>query len=322
MLTPQEVNNKTFPKAVIGGYTMAAVDDFLDKLTDDYTSLYKENAALKTKIKVLAEKMEESRQNEESFRTLLLSAKKMADEIIASAESKRDEIVKEAESKRGALMGDAENAAKARILELRSMVEQENQRLAEKRKEVDEAVAAEEYRLERVRSAVEKFAALSRSSCEEQLQILSRLEEAMPPAPERSSVENMEEERFTLPLEETVSVEETNVPPLHAEIEEMPVVEENEEPEDVDTAYTSPLPSLSSLKNLLKRGHHGHREEPENDAEPVAEGEDDDLLSAMSALSVEEDEDQESLFTSASEEETRVINLDDLQFGRNYNREN
>ena len=30
MLTPQEVNAKTFPKAVMGGYTMAAVDDFLD----------------------------------------------------------------------------------------------------------------------------------------------------------------------------------------------------------------------------------------------------------------------------------------------------
>ena len=34
-----------------------------------------------------------------------------------------------------------------------------------------------------------------------------------------------------------------------------------------------------------------------------------------------EDEEQETLFTSQEEDETRVINLDDLQFGRNYNRE-
>ena len=47
MLTPQEVSNHAFAKAVMGGYNMAMVDEFLDELTDDYTSLYKENAALK-----------------------------------------------------------------------------------------------------------------------------------------------------------------------------------------------------------------------------------------------------------------------------------
>ena len=53
MLTPQEVSNHAFAKAVMGGYNMAMVDEFLDELTDDYTSLYKENAALKAKMKVL-----------------------------------------------------------------------------------------------------------------------------------------------------------------------------------------------------------------------------------------------------------------------------
>ena len=50
MLTPQEVSNHAFAKAVMGGYNMAMVDEFLDELTDDYTSLYKENAALKAKM--------------------------------------------------------------------------------------------------------------------------------------------------------------------------------------------------------------------------------------------------------------------------------
>ena len=51
MLTPQEVSNHAFAKAVMGGYNMAMVDEFLDELTDDYTSLYKENAALKAKMR-------------------------------------------------------------------------------------------------------------------------------------------------------------------------------------------------------------------------------------------------------------------------------
>ena len=53
MFTPQEVSEKTFPKSASfsSGYNMASVDEFLDALTEDYTALYKENAALKTKLK-------------------------------------------------------------------------------------------------------------------------------------------------------------------------------------------------------------------------------------------------------------------------------
>ena len=40
---------------------MAQVDEFLDLLTADYTSLYNENAVLKSKMKVLVEKVEELR---------------------------------------------------------------------------------------------------------------------------------------------------------------------------------------------------------------------------------------------------------------------
>ena len=61
MLTPQEVSTHAFTKAVMGGYNMAMVDEFLDELTDDYTALYKENAALKSKMKVLVEKVEDRR---------------------------------------------------------------------------------------------------------------------------------------------------------------------------------------------------------------------------------------------------------------------
>ena len=47
MLTPQEVSEHAFAKASFGGYNMAMVDEFLDVLTADYTTLYKENATLK-----------------------------------------------------------------------------------------------------------------------------------------------------------------------------------------------------------------------------------------------------------------------------------
>ena len=59
MFTPQEIQEKTFVKAVFGGYDMATVDEFLEPLTEDYITLYKENAVLKSKMKVLVEKLEE-----------------------------------------------------------------------------------------------------------------------------------------------------------------------------------------------------------------------------------------------------------------------
>ena len=53
MLTPEEVASHAFARATFGGYNMMMVDEFLDELTEDYTSLYKENAVLKTKMKIL-----------------------------------------------------------------------------------------------------------------------------------------------------------------------------------------------------------------------------------------------------------------------------
>ena len=98
MLTPQEVSTHAFAKAVMGGYNMAMVDEFLDELTDDYTALYKENAALKAKMKVLVEKVEDYRATEDSMRATLLTAQKMADSIVHEAETKRDEILAQLES--------------------------------------------------------------------------------------------------------------------------------------------------------------------------------------------------------------------------------
>ena len=41
MFTPQEVSEKTFPKSssFSSGHDLAAVDEFLDALTEDYTAL-------------------------------------------------------------------------------------------------------------------------------------------------------------------------------------------------------------------------------------------------------------------------------------------
>lgn len=98
MLMPQEVAEHGFSKSRIGGYNMKEVDDFLDELTADFSELYKENATLKGKIKVLAEKISEYRETEDAMRTTLLTAQKMANSMIVQAEEEKKRMIAEAES--------------------------------------------------------------------------------------------------------------------------------------------------------------------------------------------------------------------------------
>ncbi|MGM9522439.1 MAG: DivIVA domain-containing protein [Oscillospiraceae bacterium] len=97
MLTPQDIQAKEFAKAVFGGYDMSAVDDFLEEVTENYTSLYKENAILKGKLKVLVEKVEEYRSTEDAMRMALLTAQKMSDEMVEESKKKCDEMLENAQ---------------------------------------------------------------------------------------------------------------------------------------------------------------------------------------------------------------------------------
>ena len=127
MMTPQEVSGHGFNKAALGGYNMAMVDEFLDLLTEDYTTLYNDNAILKNKLKVLSDTVEEYRATDEAMRKTLLAAQQMA-----------ETMVKDAEQKKSALIRDAERAAQQRVDELRGEIEAEEYRL----KTAKEATAA------------------------------------------------------------------------------------------------------------------------------------------------------------------------------------
>ena len=110
MFTPQEVSEKVFPKSSFGsgGYAMGAVDEFLDALTEDYTALYKENVALKAKLKILAEKVEEYRATEDAMRSTLLTAQKMAAKLVQEAQTEKENLLKEAKEQHAAQLAQLE----------------------------------------------------------------------------------------------------------------------------------------------------------------------------------------------------------------------
>lgn len=151
MLTPQEVTNSAFEKAVFGGYDTASVDKFLNQVTQDYSALYRENGILKNKMKVLVDKVEEYRSTEDAMRMALLQAERTAKEITAAAEANRDSIDAEIAQKREELMRQVEAEAEARRAEIR-------QELASEEAALENAKRATADYLARLKAAMAAYA--------------------------------------------------------------------------------------------------------------------------------------------------------------------
>lgn len=96
MFTPQQIDQISFGTAAFGGYDKQAVDEFLEPLTEDYVTLYKENALLKSKMKVLVSKLEEYRKNEASMKDAIVNAQKTCDMMVKEAEAKCTQMLVEA----------------------------------------------------------------------------------------------------------------------------------------------------------------------------------------------------------------------------------
>ena len=202
LLTTEDVLNKKFQYVKFReGYDQDEVDEFLDELTDDYTSLYKENAALKAKMKVLVDKVEEYRSTEDAMRAALLTAQKMADSMVA-----------EAEEKKKSLLENAESEANRKIGALRDEVAQEERRLTAAKAETADFLA-------RVRELYEREMKLLEELPEADLAPAAPLELAKPAA-DVSEIEKSIMDSFKLP-------DLTKAAEVEPEAEEAP-----EEPEE------------------------------------------------------------------------------------------
>lgn len=214
MLTPQEVSEYGFAKATFGGYNMAMVDEFLDRLTEDYTALYKENASLKAKMKVLADSLEEYRATEKGMRRALLAAQQAAEDMVKDAESRKSELIR-----------DAEADAHSQIADLQRQV------------------ADEEARLAAAQASTAEFVAMVREACRKQEESLDALNfvtaqpESVDPVDETAQA--IEASVMKLLEQEDLEAEQTAQP---AEEAAAPVEEEQEEPDsapDEDSAEKS-----------------------------------------------------------------------------------
>ena len=109
MITAQDIREKTFEKSRMNGYDMASVDDFLEELAEDIGASQKENAVLKSKMKVLVDKIEEYRANEEALNMAILSAQKLAVQIESEARQRAAAMIEDAERQVKAKVGSIQD---------------------------------------------------------------------------------------------------------------------------------------------------------------------------------------------------------------------
>lgn len=203
MLTPQDIRDKQFVKAVFGGYDMATVDDFLEELTEDYAALYKENAILKSKIKVLVEKVEEYRATEDAMRMALLTAQKMGDDLVTEAQKQRSNML--------------------------ASVEEEGE---VRRQQILDQTADETARLENAKAATNAYVEQTRQIAGMILQLCDRMAEgsavAAPAPAEVPAAEQPAAVQEEIPAEPAAPAEELPAEPA-AETDAEPAAEQGDE---------------------------------------------------------------------------------------------
>ena len=168
MFTPQQIEQIAFGTATFGGYSKTDVDEFLEPLTEDYITLYKENALLKSKMKVLVTKLEEYRSNEATMKDAMVNAQKSC-----------DQMVRDAEAKCAAMMSEANDMATLSS------------------KTADAMIAAEQARVEEAKRSADAQIREIQDQIRSCLQALDRIREAHTPATVASVTETVSDKTAT-----------------------------------------------------------------------------------------------------------------------------
>lgn len=121
MITPLDIENKVFSKQILNGYNTQEVHEFMNLLLKDYEKLYKENIEYKDKFAILNQGIQHYKSIEDTIQNALVVAQKTADSIKQNAQAEAGNIIKEAE------------------LNARKSVEDINQQITEKNRQLDEA---------------------------------------------------------------------------------------------------------------------------------------------------------------------------------------
>lgn len=225
-MTMEDIRNVTFERVGRHGYQADEVDVFLKEVMDYIRQLQKDLEDSQQKMKVLAAKVEEYRNDEESIREALLGAQKLGKSVVAEANAKAEQIATKATQEAEAALSSArleaaglKNEAETYANDLRTRVKEEtDRRIAEADRKVADIIRQnrydiekEESRLARMKKEVGSFKAQIIDLYRTHIELLDKLpaEEPAAPAKEESAPQP---EQVSAPPEPEVQPQPESVP--------------------------------------------------------------------------------------------------------------
>ncbi|MBX6352201.1 MAG: DivIVA domain-containing protein [Thermoflavifilum sp.] len=122
-LSPLDIHNKEFSRA-FRGYDEDEVDDFLERVIQDYEGLIRQNKELEEKIEQLEERLRHFQNLEESLSKSIIVAQETAEEVKANARKEAQLIIKEAEKNADRIISEALNKSRKIALEVEEIQKQ------------------------------------------------------------------------------------------------------------------------------------------------------------------------------------------------------
>ena len=136
-MTVQEIQEIGFEKAVFGGYDMKSVDSFLERVAEEFAAMQKENAAMKAKMKVLVDKIEEYRGREDNMGRVL----NIAEETLDRAKQEADTMVADAKKEAEGIIASAKSETADKLKATQEEIDTEARKLEAARKSTVEFIA-------------------------------------------------------------------------------------------------------------------------------------------------------------------------------------
>jgi DivIVA domain-containing protein len=104
ILAPSDLYNKQFRRALFGGYQPGEVDAFLERVGDALESLIRQVRALKDQLEQSKSKSEDYQHMEETLRSALVASQRLNETLVDSARREADSIVAAARAEREQLL--------------------------------------------------------------------------------------------------------------------------------------------------------------------------------------------------------------------------
>ncbi len=116
-LSPLDIHNKEFGRA-FRGYDEDEVDDFLERVIQDYEALIRQNKELEERMEQMNERLQHFTNIEESLSKAIIVAQETSEEVKSNARKEAQLILKEAEKNADRIVSEALNKSRKIALEV------------------------------------------------------------------------------------------------------------------------------------------------------------------------------------------------------------